>query len=399
MSDKTITNRSNLNLLYFSHFIIDAYASFLMPILPLLTQKFEISIFIMSIIMAASYLGSSILQPVFGNIADRTKGYYFITLGLICTCLTIGFVGKISNIFLLASFIIIMNLGEGLYHPQATTLISTLSGEKKLNKNLGIYLGLGVLGFGFGPIACGYIVNNYGLNYLAYTSIFALILIVAIYFFLRNIPKNVDKEEGKVNFFYALTQIFADKNLRRLIMLGFMRPLILITFCVYVPFLLKEHGYNTFLIGLFIGLFSLVGALGSYIGGILTKIIDRIYIFIFSLVFATVFGMISIYLLSSGNHAGIIFYLLTSFCINLHSSINLSIAYEITYKNKGAIAGIINGFNWGIVGLSLSLIGYLIDIFSVAKVLFIIALIPSLFALNLFGLKRSLNNNQSQLQK
>lgn len=382
-------NKNNLKLLYLSHFLIDAYASFLMPILPTITQKFQISISLMSIIMSVSYLGSSIMQPFFGNIADKSKGYSFIIFGLMCTCLTIGFIGKVSSLLILTCIIIISNLGEGLYHPQATILINTLSEPKKINKNLGLYLALGILGFGMGPVICGYVVNMYGIENLIYCSIFALIPIVAIYFFLRKIPKDLVKNKQD-NFFSALVQIFMNKTLRRLIALGFMRPLILITFCVYMPFLWKEQGYNTFFIGLFLGLFSLIGAFGSFFGGILTKKFDRINIFLFSLLFTTICGVISLYLQNFGNPSGLIFYLLTSFCINLHSSINLSIAYEVTDKNKGAITGIINGFNWGIIGLSLSLVGFSIDTFTVAKVLFAISTFPLLFSLNLIGLRRSL---------
>lgn len=379
--------KDDLNLLYLSHFLIDAYAGFLMPVLPLLREKFDISIFLISIIMSISYLGSSIMQPLFGDIADKMKSYLLVTIGLIFTCATIGFIGLVKSLLLLSIIIILTNLGEGLYHPQATSLISTLSDNKNLNKNLGKYLGFGILGFGSGPVICGYVVNSYGIDKLVYCSIIAVIPIIAIYFFLRKIPKNTENPL-KENFFITLANIFKNNILRRLILLGFMRPLILINFCVYMPFLWKEHGLNTFIIGLLLGLFSFVGAFGSYLGGLLTKRFDRINIFLCSLILTTICGVISIILQSTGNYVGVIFYLLTGFCINLHSSINLSIAYETATENQGTMTGIINGFNWGVIGLSLSLIGFFVDIFSVAKVLLILSIIPSIFCLNIIGLKK-----------
>ncbi len=134
-------------------------------------------------------------------------------------------------------------------------------------------------------------------------------------------------------------------------------------------------GYSVIHTGVLIGLFSAVGALGSYAGGLLAKRFRASQVFVFSLAATSVCGVLGIYW--ADNLAGVGFFLGTSLFVNLSSSINVSLAQAQCSKNKAMAAGIINGFNWGVVGLCLAPIGFLMDKFGVAPVLLSVSFIPA----------------------
>ena len=72
-------------------------------------------------------------------------------------------------------------------------------------------------------------------------------------------------------------------------------------------------------------------------------------------------------------------FLLTSFFANQIGSINLTIAHNLIPKHKATISGIINGYNWGIVGMSLWITAFFITKFDYKIVLCSIVLVPLIF--------------------
>lgn len=364
-------------ILNLSHFTVDFFGSFLIPLLPLIALKFNFSVLHMSIILSFSYFLSSILQPLYGYYADKQKKYYFTLCGLMFTSISIILLLLTNNCYATFIFILLANFGEGIYHPQATALITQIDSYTS-NKNLGLFLAFGSLGFAIGPLFSGYILDtnsNILIGILALWTMFILTrTLISLY------PQTNQKQNTlNLNFITEIKNLFQDKKLVNLINIGFIRPLVLVSLCIFLPFKWQIMGYSNLKTGILLSLFSLVGALGAYIGGILftkhpnqRKLICNI-----SLLFASLCGVI--YFLTINYHFSVLFLLLTSFFVNQIGSINLSIAHEIIPKNKATISGIINGYNWGTVGIGLWITGFFITKFDYVFVLSCIMLFPLLF--------------------
>ena len=71
------------------HFTADLYASAIVPMYPLITQKLGITLASISLIISLGHLVSSMLQPFFGFISDKIKKRAFMINGLI---LSAGFI-------------------------------------------------------------------------------------------------------------------------------------------------------------------------------------------------------------------------------------------------------------------------------------------------------------------
>ena len=369
----------NNNLLikagYISHFITDFYASFLIPMLPVILKNFNLSLLNLSIVISCSYFLSSILQPFWGYLADRQKKYYFLIFGSLITSICITALFFTKNVYFTIFFILLANLGEGIYHPQATSFMTEVS-KHLANKNLGIFLSLGSLGFAIGPLLAGFLNDSMQFQYLLLLILLAIFANVFIFFIIFPLGKTKNLKL-EFMFFEELKQIFVNEQLRKLVNIGFVRPLVLVSLCIFMPFKWSSMGYSNFKIGLFLGLFSLIGAFGVYSGGIVFSKYNKFFCFKLSIILTTICGFL--YLCFIEHRFAIIFFLLTSFCVNQISSVNLSLAHKLLPQNKSSISGLINGYNWGVVGITLWVTGFFITKFDYNIAIGFVLLIPLFF--------------------
>ncbi|TET48864.1 MAG: MFS transporter, partial [Actinomycetota bacterium] len=53
------------------HMITDLYASFIVGMIPVLTARFGLSLFLVSLLTSVSFISANLTQPVFGYLSDR----------------------------------------------------------------------------------------------------------------------------------------------------------------------------------------------------------------------------------------------------------------------------------------------------------------------------------------
>ena len=85
--------------LSFGHFNIDLYAALLVPLYPLITSKLGINLALISSIIALGHLVSSMMQPVFGFIADKLRHRVFMVWGLVLASIFIPLTIKTNTVF------------------------------------------------------------------------------------------------------------------------------------------------------------------------------------------------------------------------------------------------------------------------------------------------------------
>src|SRR5665647_2430645 len=80
-----------------SHFVTDIYQSFYVGLIPILTYKFGLSLFMVSLLSATSVISNSLFAPIFGYIADKRGLKYFIVAGPLVTSIFLSVLGVIPN--------------------------------------------------------------------------------------------------------------------------------------------------------------------------------------------------------------------------------------------------------------------------------------------------------------
>lgn len=364
------------------HFNVDLYAALLVPLYPLFTTKLGINLAIISSIIAMGHLVSSMLQPVFGYIADKLKHRIFMVLGLVLSSIFIPLTIKAPSVFIFALFLMIGMLGNAFFHPQVSALI------KNFNKNnpnvtyaMGIFLALGTFGYAIGPYLSTLIVQNFGQNALLYLSLLGLFSVILIYYVVPKMPPS--DCYVKENFFHIMKEILKNKLCMFLMLISIIKSAVGISFGTYIPFLLQKQGFNLTLTGSIVTLFFVFGGIATIVSSHFEKRIGAKGVI--SISFLAILPLISAFILCLNHfkYLAIALFILTGFFISLSVGIILVHAQKAMPKYLGVISGVMQGFSWGLGALFLAPLGVIGQNFGIITILLLmssIAFIVGLFA-------------------
>ncbi len=360
------------------HFTVDVYSGFLNPIMPFIAAKIGIGIAITTVLMSISYLLSSLMQPLFGYLSDKYKRRFFIIFGLILISIFNPLTGVAIAPWMLGLFVVLGNLGNGFFHPQATGFTFLFSKNDE-SRRIGRFLTLGTLGFAVGPLLASSIVKFFGLESLPYTSVFGLTLAIL---FIKYIPKisSIKDKKDTVNLKEAFKQILNSSVTRILIGLSMIKSLVSIVYCMLMPFLWKQIGYGVLRIGIIIAVYTLAGALATYLSPKLEKKIGTKKVFIISLVLVTPVTAVMFLTLHSIPLLSVSMFVLLGFVSFLSSTLNMVLAQKLHPNIKSMISGFIGGFSWGAIGVMLSFFGYIAQQIGIIWLLGAISLVPLLYS-------------------
>ncbi len=108
-----------LGALGWAHFLNDGYINYLPAVLPALLVLRHIPLSLVgSLILAVQGLGS-LLQPLFGALADHLGGRRFVIAGLAVSAICASAVGLIGSYPLLIATLMLAGVGSAIFHPQA----------------------------------------------------------------------------------------------------------------------------------------------------------------------------------------------------------------------------------------------------------------------------------------
>lgn len=370
----TQENKKAVAWLTLGHGMVDSYSGFINPILPFIVANIGTTLAAATCALSASQLFSSMMQPVFGFVADKWRKRFFIFWGIIMASVFLSMTGLVHNIWQLALCLILGGMGVGFYHPQATGFVVRFSG-KKLAKYMSIFIAAGTIGYSLGPIISSTITQFFGISKLPFAAVWGILFALAVFVF---VPKVSDKAEPKSegSFKQALVDIFSNKTIRILIMVSALKSLVTSSFSVLLPFYWKDLGYNAFQIGIAVFVFLTVGALGTYLSSKYEKIIGYKNVFYTSLIVPFILTIAFVLLVKVSPVVSFIIYVLTGFVTMLSVSINMVMAQKTMPQHKSMISGFIGGFSWGIVGVMLPLIGFFAQNAGIVKTLLVISFIP-----------------------
>lgn len=371
------TNKKAIKTLWTGHFSVDIYSGFVNPIMPFLAANLGISLAVSTFILSLSHACSSLMQPIFGFLSDSWRKRFFIFFGLLLSTIFLPLMGLANNVYILAACLIIGSIGNGFFHPQATSFINIFSSPKDLSKNMSIFLAVGTLGFASGPIVSSCFAQYFGLNFLPITSLLGFCVLT---FILLNVPKISDSRNKveSIKFFKAIKEIFTNKPMLILIVFSALKSLAVQSNSILLPFLWKSLGYNAIHIGVLLFFFLIAGALGTYTSSKLEKILGTKEVMILSFCAILPLTILFAFTYKTIPSLSIAAFVLIGFFAMLSVPINMVLAHQVMPQYKSLISGFIGGFSWGIVGLSMSLCGLLAQKFGIINVLIVVSLLPAL---------------------
>lgn len=373
-------NKKAVRWLILGHLFADSYAGFMSPILPFIAAKIGITMAIATLAFSISHLFSSLMQPIFGFFADRWQKRFFIFWGTLMASVFMSMTGVVQNFWQLVLCLIIGGVGISFYHPQATGFVVRYSGNN-LAKNMSLFVAAGAIGNSIGPIISSSITQFFGLEKLIFASSWGIIFALLVFVFVPKIQAT-NFVKNKNSFIATIKDILNNKTVDVLIMISVLKSLVVASFSLLLPFYWKALGFNAFQIGIAVFLFLTFGALGSYLSTKLEKVLGYKKVFYISLIVPFILTIIFVSLIKLMPVLSFVLFIATGFISMLSVSINMVMAQKTMPQYKSMISGFVGGFGWGIVGVSLPLIGFAAEHIGIIKALVIISFIP--FALSYF---------------
>ena len=370
------------------HFMVDWYASVLVPLYPFITAKLGISLSFISTIIALGHMLSSMLQPLFGYISDKLRHRTFMFWGLIIASVFIPLTVVSDTARFLSVFLILGMCGNALFHPQVTCLVNTFSyNNPKINKYMGVFLGLGTIGYAIGPVCSSNVAQGFGEDALLWFMVPGIIVAFLIYFMVPKIPV-CSVNENKANFFSVMKEILSSRVILGLILIAVVKSGVSISFGTYIPFILEKNGFELNLIGLIVTLFFTVSGLATIYSSKIEEKIGGANIIRVSFLTILPLVLLFLYFIDKIPYLAVFLFILSGFFIFLSVSVTLVSAQKIMSHHKGVISGVMQGFSWGLGALFLAPMGFIGQYFGVDKILILMSLIA--FLTGIFGVTKEL---------
>ncbi|PJG82490.1 MFS transporter [Caviibacterium pharyngocola] len=139
-------------LMAFGHFCSDINQTALTALLPFLIAIHHYDYTTAAMLVLVANMVSSVVQPLFGHLADKFNWVWIVPVGLLLAGGGIAATGYTSDFWQLCLAVMISGIGIAMFHPQAAKLVNLASGLHNRGTALSIFAFGGSTGAAMGPI-------------------------------------------------------------------------------------------------------------------------------------------------------------------------------------------------------------------------------------------------------
>ena len=141
---------STLVLLCLGHLVTDINQGALPALLPFLIAEYGLSYTAAGFLVFASNIASTVVQPLFGHLADRRARPWLLPAGIALAGAGLAATGLVSGYGWVCLAVMVSGIGVAAFHPQGARLVNRMAGERKATA-MSIFGVGGTLGFAVGP--------------------------------------------------------------------------------------------------------------------------------------------------------------------------------------------------------------------------------------------------------
>lgn len=157
------TGRRAVLALSIGHFSVDFYQGVVPAILPYLVTERNYTFTAVGALIFAFNLASSIVQPIFGRLADKRSMHWLLPGGLTVAGLGILLVGMLEDRWAASLVAVFAGIGVAAFHPEAARLVRKASGTRSKARAMSVFATGGASGFAFGPLVASWAFAQFGL--------------------------------------------------------------------------------------------------------------------------------------------------------------------------------------------------------------------------------------------
>lgn len=367
---------SKIGVLSLAHMLNDLYSNYLpqmLPFLVALTPGFTATR--AAILVSAFTITSSLVQPLFGYFLDRQGKRWLVHVGTLWMAIMLSLTGIVHNYGLLVLLASLAGLGTAAFHPQASTMVNVLSGDRKAVLLSG-FVAFGNFGFALSPLLLVPLFQAYGLHATLVTVVPGVLVAILL---LLYAPRNNVLSGANTPFSVVVRSLkSAASELVAIIGVIAIRSLAYTGMLTILPLYFKAQNLSNIAASHLVTIMLAAGAIGGVIGGFISDFYGRKRLIVGSLVISTplFFGF-----LNTQGTLSTIFLAFAGAALLSSFSVTVVAAQEAIPDNKALAAGLTMGFAGGIGGLAVILIGRIGDIWGLTSAITILFLLPILAGL------------------
>jgi FSR family fosmidomycin resistance protein-like MFS transporter len=370
-ADKARPNYKLLGLLALGHLVIDTNQGSLPALLPYLKTALGLTYTATGVIVLMANITSSLIQPLFGFLADKTTRRWLLPLSVFLSSLGIALSGVAPSYYAVLALVMVSGFGVAAYHPEGYRTATQVAGDRKAT-GVSIFSTGGNIGIAVGPPFITLLLTGFGMPGTLGMFLPGLLVAALLMAMLPGLSRPLPAR--------AQGATLAPKT-----MVGGMSLLVLVVsirswtqlgFTTYMPFYyLEVLKGDPRMVGTLLAVFLGAGAVGTLIAGpISDRVGHRRYMVS---VFFLAAPLAVAFLLVSGAWT---FVLLAALGFVLVSTFTVSVVLGQAYmpRNLGMASGLIVGFAIGAGGVGATALGWVADHWGLSSALWISALMPIL---------------------
>jgi len=391
-------DRKYLYFISAAHFINDISTGALPAMLPFFVVNYGMDYRQAAGIMFASSFLGSIVQPLFGWLADRRPRSWFMGVGVLLSGMGFALTGVFTDYWSIFVATAIMGVGSAVFHPEAARLVNLISGKRR-GQSMSIFSVGGNGGFGSGPLLAVALIGIFGMKGLLCYGVLGFVTCMLLLVWVPHLQHLAAKNsadafseaecQSKTKFASRTKTQTNDGEIasfrgnkaendwsafRRLTVFIILRSVEMTGISSFLPlFCIKELGASTAEGSMMLSAISLLGIAGTLIGGYLA---DRLgYLRVLCLSSWVLVPVVA--LLVYAPKLAMVYILLLPLAVVQQMQYSPLVVLGQTYLSQsvGLASGVTLGLAFSIGGTIAPLLGWYGDRNGIAGVMFILVLV------------------------
>jgi FSR family fosmidomycin resistance protein-like MFS transporter len=351
------------------HGAVDFAGGALPALIPFLKKEFGLSYTLVAVLVLASAMAGSIVQPLFGLWSDRRGAIWLLPAGVAIGGIGMGVAAASPDYWLVVVFVALSGLGTAAYHPEGSKFAAYVSGHRRASGMSLVSIG-GNVGYGLGAFATGPLVAALGLRSGLLIAVPCLVIAAGLLalrpYLLAFVPTRAQARRhaaGEDNP-RALGLLLTVITFRSLAWYG------LLTF---VPLWEVSRGHSARFGSFLLGLMLLTGGVGTLAAGpIADRVGTRTVLLAANLV---VSPLMVVFVLVGGALGGFALALVGIAVIGTFG-ITMVMAQQYLPSRIGMASGLSIGFSIGLGGIAAVFLGAIADSIDLRTALYISSAAP-----------------------
>lgn len=339
MKELTQKGRATVALLSTAHFVADSYSSFLLPLLPMLTLRLNLTATQAGLLVPTMMVTTSLMQPVYGMISDRYLKRAMAVYGPLVAAIFFSMIGLADTLPLLLVCVVLGGMGIGAFHPQSAAIVSA-SNEKQRATTMSIFSSAGTVGVAVGPILITSIVASFGLERSYLAMVFGVVMSAVLWRYCP--PLEFERGKNQISLQRTLRSVWAPLTVLYLAVV--LRSAVHVSIQTYLPFVLTNEGLHLTEIGWVLSGFFFFGGVGGLFGGTLADRFGARRISIASLAVASPLLVLAM-LTDGATSYGLL--AIGGTLLSLSVPVNIVMAQRLVPGGASTVSALTMGFAWG----------------------------------------------------